>query len=561
MKSKILGLFGISIFLIAIFAVFASAANFTLAPNSLNFNKNIISKTFTITNTNATGVLNITLSPQQIADTNGKTVTINFNKTFLNIPAGNSTTVKATTYSLATDILLGTFSKVYTINETGNSNNSQSLTLSFSNSFCSNGSINDTNLRLRVDINNRGQGDDNTWMPLDSIEVRVGLENNNNLNGNGDLNSVRFRLGLFKEGLSNNIINDMIWANKDEGKVNVGDINEGDSKKYTFKFRVDPREVKNGNYILRVKAYPKRDENGACIDHSDDLINFGSSDTSANIRISEESDKNKMVVVDEKSYPLVTNAFCGEQVTLPVDVYNIGDRDFNDQVKVTLVNKELGINENETALGDLNKGEKTNVRFSLNVPKDAQEKTYTLSMRTFYDYNKDNGVYDEVSYNTFNSLLKVAGNCVYVSNASVNANLVSGGKAGESLVVKALVTNTGDKKANYLVNTVGYSSWASSSNTVPTTFTLSPGESKDVLITLNVKNDASGEKLFDLKVLSGNELVKTQPVSVSIEKQGFFAGGTINVFSGSNTYLWLLGIINAVLVIVIIFVAVKVLRK
>lgn len=560
MKSKIFSLLGLSMFIVAMFAVFASAASFTLAQNSLSFDKNDSSQTFTITNNNATGFLNISLTSRQISDANGKNITINFNPTSLSIPANNSSSVQATTSSLENGFLFGSFSKTYTIYETGNPTNNQTLTLSFLNSFCSKGSANDNDLKLKVDINNKGQGDDNDWMPLDTIEVKVELENNKDLNGNGDLNDVMFELGLFKQGSSNNIMNDMMWISKDDEKVKVGDIDESDDGKYTFRFRVDPREIKDRNYVLRVKAFPKRDESGTCIDYSNDLADFGSSDYSAEIRVSKENNKEKMVVVDKESYPLITNAFCGEQISLPVDIYNIGDEDFDNQVKVTLFNKALGINKEEIASGDLNEGEKTDVAFSFKVPKDADEKTYTLLMETFYDYNKDDKTYDENSDNTFNALLKVEGNCISVSTASVSAILKSGGKAGEELVVKAIVKNTGDKISNYLVNAAGYASWASSAKIEPTIFTLNPGESKDVSITLNVKSDASGEGLFNLEVLSGNELVKTQKVSVSIEEnpKGFFTGGVIG---SSNLYLWGLGLLNIVLILIIVFVIVRLMRK
>ncbi len=560
MKSKIFSLVGLSIFIVALLAVFVSAASFSIDTNSLNFDKNDSSQTFTITNNNVTDNLSIVLSSQQITDINGKNITINFSLSSLTIPGGNSTTIQATTNTAENGFLFGSFSKPYVIYEIGNSSNNQTLTLSFLNSFCSRGSANENNLRLKVDINNKGQGDDNDWMPLDTIEVKVGLENNKDLSGNGDLNDVMFELGLFKQGSSNNIMNDMMWISKDDEKVKVGDIDEGDDKKYTFKFRVDPREVKDANYVLRVKAFPKRDESGTCIDYSDDLADFGSSDYSADIRVSKENSKEKMVVVDKESYPLITNAFCGEQVSLPVDVYNIGDEDFDNQVKVTLFNKILGINEDEIASGDLNEGEKTNVAFSFKVPKDADEKTYTLLMETFYDYNKDDKTYDENSDNTFGALLKVEGNCISVSTASVSATLVSGGKAGEDLIVKAIVKNTGDKISNYLVNAAGYTSWASSANVNPITFTLNPGESKDVLITLRAKDDASGEGLFNLEVLSGNELVQTQKVSVSIEEtpKGFFTGGIIG---NSNLYFWGLGLLNVILILSIVFVVVRLMRK
>ena len=49
-----------------------------------------------------------------------------------------------------------------------------------------------------------------------------------------------------------------------------------------------------------------------------------------------------------------------------------------------------------------------------------------------------------------------------------------------------------------------------------------------------------------------------QPVSVFIEKSGFDLRGII---SESNWYLWLIAALNAVLVIIIIVVAVRIARK
>ena len=78
-------------------------------------------------------------------------------------------------------------------------------------------------------------------------------------------------------------------------------------------------------------------------------------------------------------------------------------------------------------------------------------------------------------------------------------------------------------------------------------------------MTFDVKKDVSGEKTFNIEILSENELVLSQPVSVIIEKSGFsFTGGVI---SGDNWYLWGIGAINFILIIVIIFVAIRVARK
>jgi hypothetical protein len=537
---------------------FTSAA-FTLTPSSLDFNKNDSSQTFTVANTGAS-VLNISLTSQTITDTNGNTVTIGFNETSLNISASGSKIIKATTSSLASDFLLGNFSKTYTIQETGNSTNNQTLSLYFLDSFCSSGSVDDTDLKLKVDINNKGEGDDDEWLPLDIIEIEIELENNKN---NIDLDNVVFELGLFKENSNTNIIDEMLWISDDDEEVEVGDIDEDEDNKHTFEFRVDPTEVDEDDYWLVAKAYPEGDESDTCVDHSEDLEDFGSDDFLAEIQITKENDKEKMVVIDEESYPLVIDAFCDAQVTFTADVYNIGDDDFLDQIKVLLVNNELGLNLAEIVSGDLDEGEKTEVVFSFDVPSNAEEKQYVLVMEIFYDYGEDDETYDEVSDGTFDVLLKVQGNCGASSTtpkAVVSATLESGGKAGQELVVKATITNTGDNTASYILNAAGYSEWASSAEVVPGTFTLGSGESREVLVTFNVESDASGEELFDIEVVSGNEVVVKQPVSVLVESQdvgGFITGGII----GDNLYLWGLGLFNVILIVAIVFVVVRLMRK
>ena len=103
------------------------------------------------------------------------------------------------------------------------------------------------------------------------------------------------------------------------------------------------------------------------------------------------------------------------------------------------------------------------------------------------------------------------------SSASVSANLQSGGKAGQDLVIRAIVTNTGTSATTYTINVAGYSGWASSVSIDQSTFTLSSGTSKDVRFTFKVKEDVSGEQTFNIEVLSGNEVVVVQPVQVTIE--------------------------------------------
>jgi len=429
--------------------------------------------------------------------------------------------------------------------------------------FCDEGSIDYSNLVLNVDIQNNGEGDDDEWLPLDTIEIEVELQNDKG--EDYDLENVMLELGLFREDSNSNIMDEMIWLSSDEELVDVGDIDSGDDDKFVFEFRVDPNEVEDANYRLYVKAYPDDDEDLTCIDFSEDLAesNFGDSEFYAEIRIDQENDKDKMVVIDEDSIATPIPASCGQNVIFSADVYNIGDTDFEDQIKVTLFNSELGLNIDEVILGDMDAGDNAQVSFAFTVPKDAEEKQYTLSMGTYYDYDKDDDLYGRTSEESFNAYLKVEGNCATIVPVTVMATLESGGLAGQDLIVKAVVTNNGNTDKDFILNAAGYTNWASTSSLSESVFTLASGQSKEVIFTFTVNEDAEGTNYFNIEILSENQLVLNQAVSVLIENpsgNGFFSGLTGSAIGGSS-YLWGIGLLNLVLIVIIIILAVRVSRR
>ena len=81
------------------------------------------------------------------------------------------------------------------------------------------------------------------------------------------------------------------------------------------------------------------------------------------------------------------------------------------------------------------------------------------------------------------------------------------------------------------------------------------------MITLAVKKEVSGEQVFNLEVLSGNELAVTQPVSVLVERAPGLLSSITGGAIGSNGTLWVIGFINVILVLAIIMVAVRFMRK
>ncbi len=260
------------------------------------------------------------------------------------------------------------------------------------------------------------------------------------------------------------------------------------------------------------------------------------------------------MVVDEETLPLPAAAQCVQKVTFSANVWNIGDKDFEDQIMVTLFNSELGISENKTIVGDLDQGETTQVTFTFNIPAGVEEKIHNLGMRTYYDWNSDKSRYDEVSKDIFIFPLTVSGNCV-PPQLTISASLESGGKSGEPLVVKSTITNTGNEETTYSFAVSGYSDWASNAK-INSTLTLAPGQSGSIWITLDVDKKASGDQTFNIEASSEGELLKTQPVQVGIEgKQGLS-------FSDSDSLVAILiALISAIVIAIIIVLIVKASRR
>jgi len=145
-------------------------------------------------------------------------------------------------------------------------------------------------------------------------------------------------------------------------------------------------------------------------------------------------------------------------------------------------------------------------------------------------------------------------NCAF-AQAFVSASLDDGGKAGRDLIVRVTITNTGTDATTYLVNAAGYAEWASTATVEPNTIILEAGQSEDVLIALDVNRDASGERLFNIEILSEGQLVISQPLSVSIEK------ALVGDLFGDNLATILVIGISVILVIIIIVLAIRVARK
>lgn len=451
------------------------------------------------------------------------------------------------------------------------------VSLNYVKTFCQNGDLNDTSdFPLNIQISDApsgiGSSSSTSWFPLDTITVQITL---NNQNSNINLNNIVFDIGLYQLGTNNNVIGNMLWSGGSYNSYNYGSIGTNSNGQITFTFKVNPQVISNqgaGTYHLVVRAYG----NQFCIDHSSNFNNnFGngaiSGGYSLDVNINQPGNNNA-VIVDTSSLPSSTTASCGQSITLSPNIYNVGSNGNSysqNQVLVTLTNPELGLNLNQTIYGGLSSGQSQSVPFTFTVPMNADQKTYPLYFRTFYGYNQNsnNGFFNNYQYesqNTFSTPLTIQGGCVYATpdTTQVTAQLVSGGKAGQPLVVQATVANTGNKTVTYTFGLEGYSSWASLSSISPTNVTLGAGQSQDVTLNLNVnQNTQGGNQVFYLDTYSNGYLITKQPMSIPITSGFSFGSLTGNAISGGNWFVWGFGLINLVLIVAIIIILVRLRRR
>ena len=395
------------------------------------------------------------------------------------------------------------------------------------------------NLLLDVDDPSveEGYGNDNEWFPLDTINVDVNLEND----GNEKISNIAVNWGLY---------------NKDTGKFIIDDeepdfnLKDGDDRDVPLSFKLEDVDKFDGTgdyvfYVWAIGEDAEFDDAETCIVSSQDIEPVIESD---------------FVVLDTVLYTETVQ--CSEEVTVSADIWNIGDSD-QDDVYIFANQKDFGITNQRVEVGSVDAFDNSKLSFSFKVPEGLAEKTYNL---VFDVYNEDDDIFQsdfDDDESTFNVPFTVKGNCETSGKASVSATLESGGKAGEDMIVKAKITNTGAKKADYILSAEGFGQWATSGKLDVSNFTLDAGQSKDVTITLQTKADADGEQTLNLVVLSGNQLAVTQPVSVLVEgssSAGFLSSITGGAISGSNS-LWVIGALNVLLVLVILIVAIRFFTK
>ncbi len=389
-------------------------------------------------------------------------------------------------------------------------------------------------ITLDIELENKGvlgDGEETAWYPTDTIEVTVDISND------GDEDVKKLQIGYYLlDSDGNEIIK--------EKKVKEIKLDSGDEDTVTFTFDINPKDLEGDfeDYTLYVVA------NGEMDSGDNDGDDTCSSETIEATMVS-FTDNDDLIALDELKANPETVA-CGGDLIIDGKAWNIGADD-QDNVYLRIYNTELKIDQ-KIELGDIDSLESEGFSYTAVIPQDIKEGTYEISIDV---YNEDSDIYESDTSVLANYIIlfEVEGNCKIAIPATVGATLENGGKAGQPMVIKASITNTGTQTATYTVNPTSYDSWASTATLVNPTI-VEAGKTAEILITLNVNKGIEGTQTFNLEVISEDTVVANQPVEVEIQKSLFNLSGVM----GDNWYLWLIGAVNILLIVIIIVVALRV---
>jgi hypothetical protein len=493
----------------------------------------------TITNTGNTVLSSINLSAS--GDFN---VSFSQNNIALNPGAVSSAiTITPSPSVNLSDLGLGKHEVTITAKDLSQTAATDAITYSVvSSEFCEEGNINTSKISI-TNLEDTSSDDEWEWKPLDEVEIEVEVENN--LDDDEDF--------IVEFALYDSEDNDFVELDGEDTLLMEISIDEDDSEKITFEFKV-PADIEesDGRYVAYVKAYVDGDEETYCNSYAGEDV---PSSSVTDIKITRETNE---VVLDEISTLDMVQA--GETVTVSAQAINIGTKD-EDKVKVTLTNTKLGLNLESSTFG-LDFGDSDLVDFSFVVPSTAENGVYVLKLTSYYKYKSSSDSYSDHS-DVYEVRLTVVGgaNATTTSGAKlagITATLESDAKAGEEMEIRTTIKNIGTNKSTFVIGVEDYDSWAVLNSISDRILTLNAGESKDITIKFTVNKDASGEQTFTIQSLVGDKL-DSKEVTVEIESGSIFSSLASSL--NNKTILWVIGAINVILILLIIYLAIRFFRR
>ena len=534
-KNILTSIFGI-VFVLALLS-------FTSATMTVSFqNPSPYENSFNVTITSDQNE-SISLSFSPIQDSDGDEITFDLNVFSIN---ANETKTVAVNYDTTNfDFEMGkTYSTTMSIN--GSVSGLEQETVPFERvSFCGD-SQNEGNLDVSIDdISVNGFGDeDDYWYLFDTIEVDVRVENN----GNWDMDNIEISWALYTTD----------GKRVDHGDLRDFEIREGDEETKTFSFTLDRRidDFDSEDAILYVKAVGE-------IDDSDSPYDGNESCNADSLNVDVKSGDDFVILrnpvlngFELEDFTLENETFtCGQDVMVNGDVWNIGNDDQRD-VYITAYSKDLGIDK-RINVGDIDAFEDENFDFSFTLPENLSDKWYNVVLEV-YDRHDDIFENSEDDKSRFVLSFKVQ-DCHIVVPPSISAELESEKAiSGKEMTIKVIIENNNKYESLYSIIPKDYEEWATLKSISGDIVRIAPGEATEVLLTFDINRKMSGDKIFNLDIVSDEgEVVKSQPIGVFVEE----SRTKVVDFIKANWKLGGIILLNLILIIAIIVVAARIYRK
>lgn len=386
---------------------------------------------------------------------------------------------------------------------------------------------------LSIDIEDPNDGDE--FEPGETVDIKVRVDND----GSSDID-------VIVEAILYNVDQDEKIADVESDSIEVQD---GKDEDFNLEIEIPADEDldEDDTYVLYVKAYEDGDEDKECVEDS--------------IELKLERPKHQVIIKDVSFVPSAPT--CGETLTVSVDIENTGTSK-EDDVYVKLINAELNINEQSQTydLDDYSDSDNDAlVKFTLNLPTSAQEKSYTFKAYAYFDDGDENDL-EEFTI-SLTGCDAVAGE----ASLTLPQSSIDNVNPGQSFQVAAKVKNLESTSKTFTVETTAIGGWADSAQE---TISLDANEEKTIYLTMRASSTLeSGSQTVLVTLKSDATSVDSKTLTVNIVKGGdatsggFTPTGAFTTFFGGDTKMssvfWIIG--DIVLVIVAIYFIVLIFRR
>lgn len=343
---------------------------------------------------------------------------------------------------------------------------------------CKYGSVGD----LDLTVDNPDENEE--FAPGEEFTVDVQVENDGSENRDVTVKAMLYDLDE-SEMLSSTV--------SDETRVR-----DGEEENFDMKLRVPTTDFDvNNNFVLYVTAFEDEDENCAYRE--------------VPLELTREDDA--VVVTELTLTPEETPA--GKKVTATISVENVGEDD-QQKVYVKLRNSYLDLKQ-ETNHFDLDDYKSDDNEYTatltFDVPSDAEQKEYWIEAVVYFDEGRETE--SKVAKLVVTGTAAKAKTDLPALDATPETGVSV--QAGKKVAIPVVISNPGNTKAAFTVEVSNVDGWADVL-LVEQPEQLNPGESGHAYVYLDVSEDAAlGVHEFGLNVRSGNELLSTKKVAVSVE--------------------------------------------